>query len=333
MDIDKLSALLEKHSYKYESQIGKGGFATCFKVLSMRYNEEFVCKLCSLPPEDDDQHKRTVAINSYNSEIDTLGELIHPYIIKIYEHFIEGPCLFLILEYCEGGSIDVVIKRQGKIPQQQLIPYVNQFVSGLAYCHSMNIAHRDIKPGNMLLDRFGRIKLADFGLAHLIEKKKLIDSYYGSLAFMAPEILEKRPYDPFKADAWAVGVTIYVMLTGVLPFTGRSVKEFRDAVNVGLYSLPNGAPPIIITIIKHLLVVDPTMRWSVAQVEDELKMARSQDEKISQQKSGPKHCLISSSISLLNFTADKSILRRSAMKLMHKNTSKSTFPSIPVIKK
>ncbi|OHS99423.1 hypothetical protein TRFO_34096 [Tritrichomonas foetus] len=160
---------LKEHDYIHIRPIGKGGFSTVHLVLSTRYQEQFVCKVS-------EGTKSTAS----EKEIKTLLNLAHPHIINMYEYFYDqsNSYLFIILEYCPGGSLDDVIKANGPLQPKQLYEYCRQTISALSYCHNRGIAHRDIKPANILLDKNGRIQLADFGLS--TKYKLLHDSVISS---------------------------------------------------------------------------------------------------------------------------------------------------------
>ena len=303
--------ILQDHGYGLIGPIGKGGFATCFKVSSLKYSDQtFVCKVGTLPTNLLDGRHKASAVNAYEQEIEALSSIIHPHVVKIYDHFIDSSYLFLILEYCTNGSLDQVIEKHGGVPPHQLLTLVKQFASALAYCHSIRLAHHDIKPANLLLDFFGRVKLADFGLA--AKQSNLCETYSGSLAFMAPEVLEKKPYDPFKADIWSFGATVYNMATGELPFCADSIPTLRKMINIGMYRIPTGIHPTIQAIIKNTLVVNPQKRWSIMEVTQAINAVSN--EIVSLPRINSKSSINQSKSSLLSFALvrKKSNLRLTA---------------------
>ena len=256
-------AKLQARGYEVREQIGKGGYATCYRVWSLQYKQTFVCKIMHIPQSFGTPQKRQEIINSYQQELKALTSLFHPNIVSIYNHFVEDNDLFLILEDCNKGSLDSVLKRFHQIDPLKIIIYLKQIVSALVCCHSHKIAHRDIKPGNLLIHD-DVVKLADFGLA--LEVTSNVEYLVGSLPFMAPEMFGKQPYDPLKSDIWALGVTIYLLSMGSYPFETSNLTEFVEKITNVKLDLPNSLHPAIHRLIHHTIVSDPSKRWDIQQI-------------------------------------------------------------------
>ena len=234
LNLDKIKETLELHKYQFIKPIGSGGFASVFLVLSTKYNIEFVAKVS-------DFKGKTGELDT--TEINSLINLSHPHIIRTYEYFTDSDYMYLILEYCEGGSLDDFVKKNGPIHPPRLYNICSQILEALKHCHDLKIAHRDIKPGNILIDKNERLKLADFGLSQIIEKKKLVQNFSGSRPYMPPEVLNRQAYDPFAADVWALGVTFFQISTGELPWNPDSPKEMRLAISMGIVSFKSSDLP------------------------------------------------------------------------------------------
>lgn len=247
---------LANRGYNLIKEIGSGASSHCYLATSVKYNTEFVIKTIDLSLNSSDNCTLT---KSYEREICALGQTIHPNIIHIYDHFIEGKQLFLILEYCPGGSIKNQIQTYGTVNPVKIRKYAKDICSALSYCQKQQISHHDIKPANILIDSYGRAKLADFGLAQ-VNKESFSDTFGGSLAYMAPEVVKKCPYDPFKADIWSLGVTVYQMATGSLPFDIKNKREFHVSASMGFFELCDKIPIDIKKFIKGCLRVNPLKR-------------------------------------------------------------------------
>ena len=259
----EIDSLLMKHGYKIERLIGRGGFATCLRVQSIKYNQRFVAKAIKTPTNPEKKLLKFKLAKSYEKEINALCNIAHPNVLCIYDHFIEENYFFIILEYCNQGSLADIIQKTHTINPLDIMNYLKQIVSALTYCHSREIAHRDIKPGNILLHD-GVIKVADFGIASI--GKDSLDDTSGSIPFLAPEILEKKPHDPYKSDVWALGVTIYVLTIGSFPFVRTNRDTLLANIKHGSYEMPRFVNPIIQRFIRQTLVYDPNSRWSMNQL-------------------------------------------------------------------
>ena len=258
--MQELSSYLLIHGYTLLSPIGSGATAKCYLVQSNHYQISFVCKVV----ETKVNKKADLIEKTYYSELEALSNIIHTNIIKLYDFFKHGTKLFLILEYCKGGSLDKIIETQ-PLNLSLLRNYLRQLIDSLAYCHSIPLAHHDLKPANIFLDEYNRIKLADFGLAQMIKgQDPMSQAYSGSIPFMAPEIFDRKPYDPLKADVWALGVTVYQLLTGKLPFYSSSVKGMVSDMRNERYIMSNDMPKDIATVIKMCLVPNPFKRANIS---------------------------------------------------------------------
>ncbi|EAX88894.1 CAMK family protein kinase [Trichomonas vaginalis G3] len=254
---DEMVFLLDKHGYIFKRQIGKGCFATCYLVYDQNYQQEFICKVCHINSSKEDSSNN---IQFYQNEIDALIKVSHPNIVNIYNHFTENNYMFIILEYCKNQSLDKYINLYG-IPQKAvLFEYVKQFAQALQHCHSMGMAHHDIKPANLLLDEYNRIKLADFGFASFDLKTNAIR---GSLAYIPPEKLGDLPYDPFASDVWSFGVTLYNLNTGKLPFPGSTKQEMEERIKKAEFKILPEIYDFAKTIIEKTIVFDPAQRWTM----------------------------------------------------------------------
>lgn len=117
-----------------------------------------------------------------------------------------------------GGkhSLGGILRKERIIPEAKCLNLFKQILKGIAYCHNKGVCHRDLKPENVLIDEHGEIKIIDFGFS--ANSKTMLNNYCGTPAYMAPEIIKKQPYNGAKADIWSLGVILYLMMVGTLPF-------------------------------------------------------------------------------------------------------------------
>ncbi|OHS94648.1 CAMK family protein kinase [Tritrichomonas foetus] len=246
--------------YLFHECIGSGGFAAVYIITSIKFETKFVAKVI-LP-----QSKNMLsAWESFDSEVNSLLKLDFPNIIRLYDHFTENGYFFLILEYCSHGSLYDEVRECGPLTGVRLLSVCQQLIAAVYNAHSNNIAHRDIKPHNILFDEFGRVKLADFGISVSTDNNDIIKNYKCSPAFAAPEVLKKEPHDFFKADLWSLGVTLYFATTGQLPFKYHEPHQMVRVISqVGINITRTMMPSYIFDIIKNLLIYDPAERGSIS---------------------------------------------------------------------
>ena len=254
----EVSPILLQHGYRVKKTIGRGTYGSCFLVESYKYNKDFVIKVMELP--DSEENRSVMA--TIESEIKALSSIIHPNIISIYDYFQTNDFMFLVLEYCEGGSLFDLIKDHNIPDHNVLVKLMRDVILALSFCHKSNIAHMDIKPSNILIDKFGNAKLADFGFAISECGQKPESVFKGSNPYMAPELQRRVPYNPFKADIWSLGVTIYEIFHGYLPWSVGSASSLKKQILLGCVDISPDIEPDIKMAIKACLQMDPNLRAS-----------------------------------------------------------------------
>lgn len=143
--------------------------------------------------------------------------------------------MYLVMEYCEGGdlfdALERQVKAQGSYTEDDAAMAVKTILLAINHCHAHGICHRDLKPENIMIGKGGQLKIIDFGLSQVQVKgeESEIKTKVGSPFYVAPEILQGKPYSP-QVDIWAVGVILYTMLTGFMPFGGEDMKELFKSI-------------------------------------------------------------------------------------------------------
>ena len=256
------------NEYTFTTLIGKGGFAEVYLVTHNRYQRQFVAKVMTIHSAKGDDWR------VFESEVSALSELDHPNIVRLYDHFQVGDQFYLILQCCSGGSLHEEIRRSRGLTMGRFVQVGRQVVSALRYCHEKGIAHRDIKPGNILIDEYGGVKLADFGLSLRTVAGQMHKRFGGSFVYTAPEIFEKKLHDPMPGDVWALGVVFAMMATGKSPWPCESVGGLKKLVSQGNYHLRKQVPEIISNLISRMIVVDPSKRMTMRQLSEHSLFAR-----------------------------------------------------------
>ena len=190
---------------------------------------------------------RIVAVKSFNKnnseltgdnmkkikyETDLMKKLNHPNITKILEMFEDEKYFLIIMEYINGGNLFSFVKKRRKLSEKTAKFLFRQIILGIKYIHEQNIVHRDIKLENLLIDLNNNVKICDFGIGRKLEnKKQLLHDQCGTLMYMAPEILlssKEKGYEGFPVDIWSAGISLYIMLSGTLPFNYKNKKKNKN---------------------------------------------------------------------------------------------------------
>lgn len=255
-----ISSILAEHGFTVDSMIGQGGFAQCFTVGWDQYPDiTFVAKVITLNEQTSKRFS-----DSFIREVQTLKNIYHKNVIQIYKYFATEKYLFIIIEYCPNGTLYDFVLRHGTIGEVEFKDIARQCLEALLACHDMNIAHRDIKPTNIMFDTNHNIKLVDFGIADVLREQT--SRHDGSLPFHSPEMFCDAPYIPEKADIWALGITFYFMVSGCLPWKCNTISELRDLVTKETPVYPSYIDAKIIKFINTMLFKEPFLRPSAKQL-------------------------------------------------------------------
>ena len=257
-----------------EGLIGKGGYGFVYRASSVQYQCKFAVKVFMLP--ENCQNQMIKMRRSFESEVSALLKLDHPNIIRLYDYFYKDGLFFLVLEYCPNGTLEDLIRNETQLSPSEKYRIALEILKGVHYCHMNNFAHRDIKTSNILFDNNGRSKIADFGLARFVsDPNQLLVTHEGTAHYVAPEIVKKMNYDPYKADIWACGVLIYRLFTGEYPFTGVCVKSLFEAIQMAIVDVqPLLAHIEIKNLVVKMLMPNPESRINLCEAVLEMEKAK-----------------------------------------------------------
>ncbi|KAI9275204.1 kinase-like domain-containing protein [Helicostylum pulchrum] len=193
--------------------------------------------------------------------------LRHPHIVQLKNLVAIGPYFYILMDYVNGGQLLHYIVKRRKLSETHARHFSRQIVSALDYMHRNSIVHRDLKIENILIDKSGKnIKIIDFGLSNLFCPERRLTTYCGSLYFAAPELLRATPYRGPEIDVWSLGVVIYVMVTGSVPFDDKSMPGLHDKIKRGQVAYPSHLSPECKDLLSRIFVTDPTKRIKLADV-------------------------------------------------------------------
>ncbi|KAE9591902.1 hypothetical protein Lal_00038973 [Lupinus albus] len=251
--------------YELVKDIGSGNFGVA-RLMRNRDTKELVAmKFIERGHKIDENVAR---------EIINHRSLRHPNIIRFKEVVLTPTHLGIVMEYAAGGELFERICNAGRFSEDEARYFFQQLISGVCYCHSMQICHRDLKLENTLLDGSPapRLKICDFGYSKSSLLHSRPKSTVGTPAYIAPEVLSRREYDGKMADVWSCGVTLYVMLVGAYPFEDQEdPKNFRKTINRIMavqYKIPDYVhiSQDCIHLLSHIFVANPTKRVTIKEI-------------------------------------------------------------------
>lgn len=212
---------------------------------------------------------REVAIMKYLSAVSRqlVRDVTHIGVLQLRDvHLFDDDMIVLVLDYCQGGELFDVIVDQGYIPAHTALDYFQQLVHALEFCHRRGICHRDIKLDNVLISADGRLKLADFGMSCLYFPQSLLQTACGSPHYCAPEMLNEELYNGYAADIWSLGVVLFTMITGGLPFDDDNISRLMTKIRTASFYIPRQVPDDIAHLIQRMLDPDPNTRITLGEI-------------------------------------------------------------------
>uniref|UniRef100_A0A096LTW2 Maternal embryonic leucine zipper kinase n=1 Tax=Poecilia formosa TaxID=48698 RepID=A0A096LTW2_POEFO len=259
---DRGAAELHKYYEVYET-IGSGGFAKVKLGRHLLTGEKVAIKIMNKKDLGDDLPRVKV-------EIAAMKNLSHQHVCRLYHVIETSTQIFMVLEYCPGGELFDYIIAKDRLSEQETRVFFRQIVSAMAYVHSQGYAHRDLKPENLLIDADRNLKLIDFGLC---AKPKGGLGYElmtccGSPAYAAPELIQGKAYIGSEADVWSMGVLLFALLCGYLPFDDDNCMILYRKIMRGKYDNPQWLSPGSVILLNQMMQVDPKRRLTVRQLLD-----------------------------------------------------------------
>uniref|UniRef100_A0A5F9CIG5 Serine/threonine-protein kinase MARK1 n=1 Tax=Oryctolagus cuniculus TaxID=9986 RepID=A0A5F9CIG5_RABIT len=247
-------------NYRLQKTIGKGNFAKVKLARHVLTGREVAVKII------DKTQLNPTSLQKLFREVRIMKILNHPNIVKLFEVIETEKTLYLVMEYASGGEVFDYLVAHGRMKEKEARAKFRQIVSAVQYCHQKCIVHRDLKAENLLLDADMNIKIADFGFSNEFTVGNKLDTFCGSPPYAAPELFQGKKYDGPEVDVWSLGVILYTLVSGSLPFDGQNLKELRERVLRGKYRIPFYMSTDCENLLKKLLVLNPIKRGSLEQI-------------------------------------------------------------------
>ncbi|XP_078675701.1 MAP/microtubule affinity-regulating kinase 3-like isoform X35 [Branchiostoma floridae x Branchiostoma belcheri] len=243
--------------YRLLKTIGKGNFAKVKLARHVPTGKEVAIKII------DKTQLNPSSLQKLFREVRIMKMLNHPNIVKLFEVIETEKTLYLVMEYASGGEVFDYLVAHGRMKEKEARAKFRQIVSAVQYCHQKRVVHRDLKAENLLLDSDMNIKIADFGFSNEFTPGNKLDTFCGSPPYAAPELFQGKKYDGPEVDVWSLGVILYTLVSGSLPFDGQNLKELRERVLRGKYRIPFYMSTDCENLLKRFLVLNPLKRGSL----------------------------------------------------------------------
>lgn len=241
--------------------LGRGSFGKVKEALHSLTGEKIAIKILEKQKiEECGDQVRVVR------EMTILSKVSHPHIIQLYEIVETNKYYFFMMELAGKGELSSLIDNRGKLSETEARRMFVQLASAVFYLHSKGVSHRDLKPANVLLDDNYNVKLSDFGLGSFFRAGEKLKTPCGSPCFAAPEVILAEDYRPESSDVWGLGVTLYQLLTGKLPFDEPTKDRLYEKILNIKYDIPAHVSPPAVKLVRSLLQRDPKKRPSIAEI-------------------------------------------------------------------
>ncbi|XP_053551445.1 MAP/microtubule affinity-regulating kinase 3-like [Bombina bombina] len=260
--------------YALKNIIGEGSFG---KVMIGQHIDSLQKVAVKIINKDDMEEEE---LDLLFKEVNIMQTLDHPNIVKFHEAIDTPSALFVIMDFCSGGDLYKYIPESSGLKEEEAGNIFHQAVTAVQYLHKNNIVHRDLKTENLLLDSNKTIKLADFGVSTYYNIGEDLESLCGTYSTLAPEVMQEKPYDGPAADVWSLGIILFQLVTGSLPFAGEESEEVLENIYSGCI-IPSHLSKQCQDLIRLILVQDPCKRATLEDIMDHPWLKTSQEDAVS----------------------------------------------------
>ena len=273
--------------YALEMPIGSGGMADVYRAKDQLLERTVAVKILHRQYEND-----TEFIARFQREAKAAARITHPNIVNVYDVGVAEGRHYIVMEYVPGRTLKERIKEEAALPVPEALRIAGQIASALAQAHADQLVHCDIKPHNILVMPDGTVKVADFGIARAVTESTMTynDSVMGSVHYFSPEQASGTTITP-KSDVYSLGIVLYEMLTGHVPFDGNTAvsiaRRHLDEEPQPLHSILPGIPPVVDALVMRMMAKDPAQRPNSAQLVRDIRRAEQLSASIGETASVP----------------------------------------------
>jgi serine/threonine protein kinase len=248
--------------YQFTDILGEGTDSVVRKAISSENPSiTYACKI--IPKMNLVEHK---GFERFQVSLQILQRLVHPGIVALHEVLKDGLYYYVVLEYCPGGSLTSHIGERKKLDLAVARTLFIEILEALQYVHEQGIAHRDLKPDNILFNEANHTKLNDFGFSVGVDSHGLCTGAVGTPGYMSPECLSGKPYNGRKSDVWSAGLMLYAMVVGRLPWDTQNQRQMANQIKKGRFEIPSAYGEGFSRVIHSMLTTDPRRRASVKDI-------------------------------------------------------------------
>ena len=248
--------------YEIIKKLTNGGYSKIYLASSKYTGEQVIIKSINKPSLQQNIEDLLLLVK----QTENLKLLKHRNIVSLYEIYESPKYFYLIMEYLPQGDLLKKLIKQKRFTEEEAKKNFIQLIDALYYMHKMNICHRDIRPEHILFDKNNKPKFIGFSYSSFYKKEKSINDSYGSLLYACPEIIQGENYDPEMADVWSMGVLLYVMVCGYLPFSDESNEKNKILIVNGKVDFPKEISNKLKDLLKHMLDIDPNKRYGLLRI-------------------------------------------------------------------
>ena len=248
-------------SYYRLKKIGEGATSRVYLCVHKKTHQKFACKCVSR-----EMLVKQGGVLRFEQELRLLEQLNHPNLLKVLDVVYDDHYIYMITEFCEFGDLFQYLAMQGNLNENEAKRIFRQLLDVVSFIHDRKIVHRDLKPENILLDEHKNIKLADFGLCKVCQSS-LLSTPCGSPYYAAPELIMGKKYSGVQADIWSMGVVLYAMVTGLLPWTKFDFPAVFKEITTGSFTIPTYISISLRLLLCSMLNIHPNERCTL----DEMK--------------------------------------------------------------